>query len=86
MNPACMVHNEAIIIAGGHVNLGEKLNTVERYSPKYDVSVYLPSMTKARSYHVLASLDGRPTVFAGSGSENGTEMIIIESFNEIRDR
>jgi hypothetical protein len=48
--------------------------------------VYLPPLNKARSFHIMASLDGRPTIFAGSGNATGTGITAIEQFDQVRDR
>ena len=46
----------------------------------------MPPLNKARSLHIMASLNGRPTVMAGSGADDTNPLVLeLERYNEIKD-
>ncbi len=57
---------------------------IHRYFPTHDITVYMPPLNKPRSFHIMASLDGRPTVMAGSGTDD-VLLLELERYNEIKD-
>jgi hypothetical protein len=82
-NHACVVLDDAIYISGGTDFLPnyEVHKTVERFSPAFDVSVFMPDLTVPRSQHVMGTIDGRLTVTGGFSSYGGEQLVHSERFN-----
>lgn len=87
INHACAAKGDAIFISGGndYIKAWDVHQSVEKFSPGFDVSVFMPDMHMPRSSHVMGIVDGRLTVVGGYNN-GSAPMLHAERFNEILDR
>lgn len=78
---ACHVFDGDIMISGGDELMGPIHATVERYSPEFDTSDFIETMTVPRTQHGMALVDGYMTVVGGSSEYGGELLIHAERYN-----
>jgi hypothetical protein len=57
-----------------------------RYSPVFDVSVFLSPLSKPRAFHIMGFLDGRPALVGGTGQHYNVSLLDVERYHEYFDR
>ena len=85
---ACTAFEGQIVISGGYSDVFGKdvLYSVERYSPQFDTSVYLPRMNKPRCQHVMGVVDGRLLVAGGFTLDFNDKLTTVEQYHEAFER